>query len=112
MVFMGRGLGLGCGVVLGGWVGGQAKEPASQCARVRVDFGKGIRTATFQFSESNGSLNGPDLFPELPFLQRSLPNPSFTECLRGKSASERVSEKVSERVFRGCQRSSKVLRGF
>ena len=24
--------------------------------------------ATFQFSESDGSLNGPDLFTELPFL--------------------------------------------
>ena len=31
-------------------------------------FGKGMRTATFQFSESGGSLNGPDLFTELPFL--------------------------------------------
>ena len=30
-------------------------------------FGKGMRTATFQFSESGGSLNGPDLFTELPF---------------------------------------------
>ena len=33
-----------------------------------VIFGKGRRTATFQFSESGGSLNGPDLFTELPFL--------------------------------------------
>ena len=31
-------------------------------------FGKGMRTATFHFSESGGSLNGPDLFTELPFL--------------------------------------------
>ena len=29
---------------------------------------KGMRTATFQFSESGGSLNGADLFTELPFL--------------------------------------------
>ena len=31
-------------------------------------FGKGMRTATFQFSECGGSLNGRDLFAELPFL--------------------------------------------
>ena len=31
-------------------------------------FGKGMSTATFQFSESGGSLNGPDLFTKLPFL--------------------------------------------
>ena len=31
-------------------------------------FGKGMRTATFHFSESGGSLNRPDLFTELPFL--------------------------------------------
>ena len=30
--------------------------------------GKGVRTATFQFSEWGGSLNGLDLFTELPFL--------------------------------------------
>ena len=42
-------------------------------------FGKWMRTATFQFSESGGSVNGPDLFTELPFLQKSLPNPAFTE---------------------------------
>ena len=33
-----------------------------------VIFGKGMRTATFQFSASGGSLNGPDLFTELPFM--------------------------------------------
>ena len=38
-----------------------------------------MRTATFQFSESVGSVNGPNLFTELPFLYRSLTNPSFTE---------------------------------
>ena len=38
-----------------------------------------MRTATFQFSESGGSVNGPNLFTELPFLSKSLPNPSFTE---------------------------------
>ena len=31
-------------------------------------FGKRMRTATFQSSESGSSLNGPDLFIELPFL--------------------------------------------
>ena len=35
------------------------------------------------------------------------------EVLRGKSASERVSERISEREgFRGFQRFCKVLRGF
>ena len=29
-------------------------------------FGKGMRTATFQFSESGGSDNSPNLFTELP----------------------------------------------
>ena len=37
-----------------------------------------MRTATLQFSKSDGSLNGPDLFTELPFLCKSLLNPSFT----------------------------------
>ena len=37
------------------------------------------KTATSQFSESGGLLNGPDLFTELPFLWKSLPSPSFTE---------------------------------
>ena len=31
-------------------------------------FRKWIWTATFQFSKSSRSLNGPDLFTELPFL--------------------------------------------
>ena len=36
-----------------------------------------------------------------------------TEVLRGKSASERVSERISEREgFRGFQRFSEVFRGF
>ena len=36
---------------------------------LRADFRlQGMRTATFQFSESGGSVNGPDLFTELPFL--------------------------------------------
>ena len=34
-----------------------------------------MRTATSQFSDSGGALNGPDLFTELPFLQKSLPTP-------------------------------------
>ena len=48
-------------------------------AFLELIFGKGMRTATFRLSESEGSLNRPDLFTELPFLQKSLPNPSFTE---------------------------------
>ena len=46
---------------------------------MRADFQEGMRTATFQFSESGGSVNGPNLFTELPFLEKSLPNPWFTE---------------------------------
>ena len=38
-----------------------------------------MRKAAFQFSESGGSLNRPNLFTELPFLYKSLPNPPFTE---------------------------------
>ena len=43
-------------------------RPLSTTARDRAVFGKGMRTATSQFSESDGSLNGPDLFTELLFL--------------------------------------------
>ena len=39
----------------------------------------------FQFSESPGSLNGRNLFNQLPFLQNSLPKSSFTECLASVS---------------------------
>ena len=47
---------------------------------IGADFGaQGMRTAIFQFSESGSSVNGPNLFIELPFLYKSLPNPSFTE---------------------------------
>ena len=49
--------------------------------QVRADLGKGMRTATFQFSESGGSVNGPNLFTELPFLYNSLPNPHSLNCL-------------------------------
>ena len=35
---------------------------------VRAEIREGMRTATFQFSESGGSVNGPNLFTELPFL--------------------------------------------
>ena len=40
------------------------------CSRkiLRADFREGDLAATFQFSESGGSLNGPDLFTDLPFL--------------------------------------------
>ena len=46
---------------------------------IRAEFWEGDETATFQFSESGGSVNGPDLFTESPFLYKSLPNLSFTE---------------------------------
>ena len=45
---------------------------------LRDDFWEGNEDSNFQFSESSGSLNGPDLFTELPYLLKSLPNPSFT----------------------------------
>ena len=35
----------------------------------------------FQFFESGDSLNGRNLFTELPFQKNSLPSPSFAECL-------------------------------
>ena len=35
---------------------------------LQLIFGKGMRTATFHFSEAGNSLNRPDLFTELPFL--------------------------------------------
>ena len=48
-------------------------------------FRKGMRTATFQFSESVCSLNGPELFTELPFLHQTPhslnPSPVFSENL-------------------------------
>ena len=43
--------------------------------KLELIFGKGMRTATFQFSESGGSLNRTDVFTELPFLYKSLPKP-------------------------------------
>ena len=48
-------------------------------------FWKGMRTTTFQFSESGDALHRPEFpdlfFTKLPFLWRSLPSPSFIECL-------------------------------
>ena len=42
---------------------------AALCAhQIRADFREGDEDGNFQFSESGGSLNGPDLFIELPFL--------------------------------------------
>ena len=38
-------------------------------------FGEGMGRATFQFSESGGSVNDPNLYTELPFLYISFPNP-------------------------------------
>ena len=35
---------------------------------LRDDFREGDEDSNFQFSESGGSLNGPDLFTEVPFL--------------------------------------------
>ena len=39
-----------------------------RCTSSELILEKGMRTATFQFSESGGSVNGPNLFTELPFL--------------------------------------------
>ena len=41
---------------------------SAELEKLELIFGKWIWTATFQFSESSGSLNGQDLFTELPFL--------------------------------------------
>ena len=42
----------------------------------RADFREGDEDSNFsQFSESGGSLNGPDLFTELPFLVENLTKP-------------------------------------
>ena len=38
----------------------------------RADFREGDEDSNFQFSESGGSLNGPDLFTELPFLWKKI----------------------------------------
>ena len=45
-----------------------APLPKGKSTETRADFWKGMRTATFQFSESSGSKNGADFFTELPFL--------------------------------------------
>ena len=52
---------------------------------VRADFRDGDEESNVQFSESGGSLNGADLFTELPFSVEILTNPSlchdmFLEC--------------------------------
>ena len=44
-------------------------------------FGKGMRTATFQFSESAGSMNGPNLFTALPFRENCLRTLHSLNCL-------------------------------
>ena len=44
-------------------------------------FGKGMRTATFQFSESAGSMNGPNLFTALPFRENCLQTLHSLNCL-------------------------------
>ena len=62
-----------CGVTRGG-----QQQFATQAFRVHL-LGLEMRTATCQFSASGGSLNSLDLFTELPFLLKSVPNPSFTE---------------------------------
>ena len=43
-------------------------------------FGQGMRTATFQFSESGGSVNDPNLFTELP-VDTELPPPFSLKTL-------------------------------
>ena len=51
---------------IGGW--GWSKLFATSISlEQELMFAKGMRTAIFQFSESRSSLNGPDLFTELPF---------------------------------------------
>ena len=44
------------------------KSKQLESISLELILGKGMRTATFQFSESGGSVNGPNLFIELPFL--------------------------------------------
>ena len=86
-----------------------------------------MSTATFQFSESGGSVNGPNLFTELPFLYNSLPNPCFTELpppfspkttffhwkmLRRIPFLKIGSERSRRVLFRGCfdsRRFSEIL---
>ena len=45
---------------------------------VRTDFREGDEDSNFSIF-TGGSLNRRDLFTELPFLQKSLPNPPFTK---------------------------------
>ena len=46
-----------------------------------AEIWEGDERRTFQLLEPGDSLNGRNLFTELPFLWNSLPMPSFTECL-------------------------------
>ena len=41
---------------------------AKQRHAIRADCREGDEDITFQFSESGGSLTGPELFTDLPFL--------------------------------------------
>ena len=50
----------------GGW--GWSELFSITYIKSELIFGKGMRTATFQFSESGDSVNGLNLFTELPFL--------------------------------------------
>ena len=57
---------------------------------IRADLRERDEDSNFSVFRTGGSLNGPDLFTELPFLWKSLPNLLFTECLpllRGKITS-------------------------
>ena len=58
---------------------GARKECVCKFKKLRADFREGDDDSNLQFSESGGSLNGPDLFTELPFLYKSWPNAWFTE---------------------------------
>ena len=53
----------------------------SNSIAIGAEIWEGDERRKFQFLESGDSLKGRNLFTELPFLQNSLPMPSFTECL-------------------------------
>ena len=60
-----------------------------------ANFGEGDERRKIRLSECGGSVNGPDLLTELPFLWNPLPKPSFTECLPPHSVKRRFSSLIS-----------------
>ena len=60
--------------------------------RLRADFREGDEDSNFSiFKLSGGSLNGPDLFTELPFLCKSLPGlPNPYGIVKTKSSEKSV----------------------